>query len=487
MQSITRQSPGLMFSQSVWKMSVYCIWIFVLETSNVVPANLATDDCRALQFKLPVNNRKLVGHVIKSILVKSEIGCEANCFKEDNCMSMNLGPLEDGKHVCELSSSDHDLHPEDLKHQEEFIYRPVLNHCSSSPCPPTHRCQTGFTDKGYRCIASEKSTGDTDNKTDVDECATGNHTCHLTADCINTIGSFNCSCRSGYNGTGINCTDIDECTIGSHSCDVFANCSNTDGSYDCSCITGYNGTGYSCTDINECINGNHDCHMNANCINTAGSFNCHCKEGFTGDGRWCSDIDECVNGDHDCHLDGNCINTAGSFNCICQPGYIGDGRLCSENWKKVNTDLVCFGAEGNRHGTLVIGEHGSIYTFKLVHKTGSLTCGEDSAPKSHWGCVHPFFGDKQLLTVITYPNKTALPIAEYTRDNRNCGAFYYSYNIDGMDPNSPELVFNNLSPPLSVSIGQMFHIWYGEDLLDCTEFDNSGETCADVYAWYTTN
>ncbi|KAL9970866.1 hypothetical protein ACROYT_G023318 [Oculina patagonica] len=422
-----------MFSQSVWKLSVNSLWIFVLAASNVLQANLATDDCRALQFKLPVNNRKLEGHVIKSILVKSEIGCEAKCFEEDNCMSVNLGPLEGGKHVCELSSSDHDLHPEDLKHQEEFIYRPVLNHCSSSPCPPTHRCQTGFTDKGYRCA------------------------------------------------------DIDECTDGSHSCHVFANCSNSDGSYECSCITGYSGAGYSCTDINECINGNHDCHMNANCINTAGSFNCHCKEGFTGDGRWCSDIDECVNGDHDCHLDGNCINTAGSFNCICQPGYIGDGRLCSENWKKVNTDLVCFGAEGNRHGTLVIGEHGSIYTFKLVHKTGSLTCGEDSAPKSHWGCVHPFFGDKQLLTVITYPNKTALPIAEYTRDNRNCGAFYYSYNIDGMDPNSPELVFNNLSPPLSVSIGQMFHIWYGEDLLDCTEFDNSGETCADVYAWYTTN
>ncbi|XP_078372777.1 uncharacterized protein LOC144656430 [Oculina patagonica] len=113
--------------------------------SEIYHSTLATDDCRALQFKLPVNNRKLVGHVIKSVLVKSEIGCEAKCFKEDNCMSMNLGPLEDGKHVCELSSSDHDLHPEDLKHQEEFIYRPVLNHCSSSPCPPTYRCQTGFT------------------------------------------------------------------------------------------------------------------------------------------------------------------------------------------------------------------------------------------------------------------------------------------------------------------------------------------------------
>ncbi|KAL9970865.1 hypothetical protein ACROYT_G023317 [Oculina patagonica] len=309
---------------------------------------------------------------------------------------------------------------------------------------------------------------------DVDECANGNHTCHPAADCINAEGSFNCSCRSGYNGTDINCTDIDECTIGYHGCHVFANCSNTDGSYDCSCITGYSGTGYSCADIDECITGDHDCHLNANCINTAGSFNC-------------TYIDECINGDHDCHLNADCINTAGSFRCTCQPGYAGDGRLCSENWKKVNTDLVCFGAEGDRHGTFAMEEIGSIYTFKLVHESGSLSCGRDASKASNWGCLYAVFGDKNLLTVITYPNRTALPIAEYTRGDPSCVGFYYAYHIDGIDPNSPELVFNHLSPPLSVSIGQKFHIWYAEDLQDCNEHDNSGETCADVYAWYTTD
>ena len=64
--------------------------------------------------------------MINSILVKSELGCEASCFGDDNCMSMNIGLLEDGKHVCELSSSDHDIHPKDLKDQIDFIYRPVL-------------------------------------------------------------------------------------------------------------------------------------------------------------------------------------------------------------------------------------------------------------------------------------------------------------------------------------------------------------------------
>ena len=41
---------------------------------------------------------------------------------------------------------------------------------------------------------------------DIDECATNNGGCEQT--CINTIGSFYCSCRTGYqlDGDGFNCT-----------------------------------------------------------------------------------------------------------------------------------------------------------------------------------------------------------------------------------------------------------------------------------------
>ena len=157
-----------------------------------------------------------------------------------------------------------------------------------------------------------------------------------------------------------------------------------------------------------------------------------------------------------------------------------------ENWRKINNDFVCFGAEGNRHGTLVMRENGFIYTFKLVHRNGLLRCSPN-IPASYWGCDTNLFGDKRLLTVITYPNKTALPIAEYTRHDRFCGFRYHYYHIDGFDVNSKELLFNNLSPQLSVSIGQIFHIWYGEDLNNCSEHDNSGQTCVDVYAWYATD
>ena len=61
---------------------------------------------------------------------------------------------------------------------------------------------------------------------------------------------------------------------------------------------------------------------------------------------------------------------------------------------------------------------------------------------------------------------------------------HYSYKIEGVGVNETELRFNNLPSPISVSVGDEFQIWYGQDLKDCVENDNSGQTCADVYAWY---
>ena len=40
---------------------------------------------------------------------------------------------------------------------------------------------------------------------DLDECATSIHSCDANAYCNNTIGSHNCTCYSGYNGTGLLC------------------------------------------------------------------------------------------------------------------------------------------------------------------------------------------------------------------------------------------------------------------------------------------
>ena len=149
----------------------------------------------------------------------------------------------------------------------------------------------------------------------------------------------------------------------------------------------------------------------------------------------------------------------------------------SENWKKINTGPVCFGARDDSYGAFNITESGVIRTFKLVHLSGSIRCNHVDPP-CYWGCDNPWFGDTRLQTVLTFKNRSALLLADY---RKNCG---HSYKIEGVGVNETELRFNNLPSPISVSVGDEFQIWYGQDLTYCSEGNNSGQTCADVYAWY---
>ena len=119
-----------------------------------------------------------------------------------------------------------------------------------------------------------------------------------------------------------------------------------------------------------------------------------------------------------------------------------------------------------------------MYTFKLVHLSGSITCNPNYPP-SYWGCDHPSLGDTRLQTVITFKNRSALLLADYRK--KDC---HYSYKIEGVGVNDNELRFNNLPTPISVSVGDEFQIWFTQDLYYCSEDNNSGQTCADVYAWY---
>ena len=92
-------------------------------------------------------------------------------------------------------------------------------------------------------------------------------------------------CRDGYGATSQPgfCDDVDECASGEHTCDVNAECSNAEGGFSCECLDGFTGDGATCTDVDECADDTHDCGDRSTCANAVGSFVCECPEGTEGD------------------------------------------------------------------------------------------------------------------------------------------------------------------------------------------------------------
>ena len=94
------------------------------------------------------------------------------------------------------------------------------------------------------------------------------------------------------------------------------------------------------------------------------------------------------------------------------------------------------------------------------------------------------------MTIITDDNKRALlppgdDLEAFKRNEHECGTKKHFYSLDGTHHYSTELVFvRDLSNPLFMSRNQELQIWYGQDWKDCSENENGGKTCVDVYAWY---
>ena len=48
--------------------------------------------------------------------------CRGQCVMDSRCVSINIGAPKNYKVSCELSDSDHSLHPEDLKPRAGFTF-----------------------------------------------------------------------------------------------------------------------------------------------------------------------------------------------------------------------------------------------------------------------------------------------------------------------------------------------------------------------------
>ncbi|XP_065845268.1 uncharacterized protein [Oscarella lobularis] len=306
---------------------------------------------------------------------------------------------------------------------------------------------------------------------DVNECFSHIDNCHPDASCTDTLGSFTCTCRSGYVGDGIVCADVNECTF-DDDCHQYASCHNTPGSFECVCMVGFSGDGVACEDVNECSFRNNTCHADALCTNTEGSFKCTCRSGFAGDGVLCTDINECTSGLDDCHDFANCSNTIGSFDCLCKFGFIGDGVACSDlNECDKGLDLQC---DDLAHRCI-----NTVGGYKCVCREGysfdSRATTELSAPVcQQWGNCSNATGtfNCTCLSGLTRSGETCIDVNECnTVDGANichhfadCLNFFRSYEcqcIDGYTGNGTHCeVVSALPFPKTITVAVVFSVFF---------------------------
>ena len=136
-----------------------------------------------------------------------------------------------------------------------FIKGKLFETCQDKDECKTHAgiCKTGFT-----CMNTHGSY----NCLDTNECVNGGHACEkVISNCINLEGSYRCECAAGYQGISFEltleqtrvslknyskeryikqgCKDIDECLIGEHNCKASSTCVNSVGSFTCTCNDGF--------------------------------------------------------------------------------------------------------------------------------------------------------------------------------------------------------------------------------------------------------
>ncbi|XP_050973184.1 neurogenic locus notch homolog protein 1 isoform X2 [Labeo rohita] len=190
--------------------------------------------------------------------------------------------------------------------------------CISNPCKMGAQCETNPIDGKFICTCPSGYKGRTCVE-DIDECVIGTNPCENGGLCINTEGSFTCTCALGPFCTD----DVDECRLQPNACQNGGTCHNVHNGYNCVCVNGWSGPDCS-ENIDDCAA--EPCTAGSTCIDRVASFVCSCPPGKTG--LLCHVDDACIS--NPCKMGAQCETNPinGKFICTCPSGY--KGKTCAE-------------------------------------------------------------------------------------------------------------------------------------------------------------
>ena len=154
-----------------------------------------------------------------------------------------------------------------------------------------YNCPAGFiiSDDLKECVCPQGRVDIDGICADINECTDETHACGENSACVNTSGSYQCVCESGYafeSPDNLQCAEVDECADATDDCGASALCANTEGGFVCGnqCPSGFipNADRSECVEANPCPagetrdqNGNCMCDPQTRFINTGFGGACH--------------------------------------------------------------------------------------------------------------------------------------------------------------------------------------------------------------------
>ncbi|XP_017074068.1 multiple epidermal growth factor-like domains protein 6 [Drosophila eugracilis] len=245
--------------------------------------------------------------------------------------------------INECAEFDDDDRPRYCEHKCENLIGSYICHCPEGyHLLDDHQSCASNTkkpSKQTKCPSGFERTADGSQCQDINECIslTNPHNCQQ--ECINAIGSFNCSCIAGYHLM----SDMKSCELDAieKPPETVLQCSHfiQDGNR-CSCPRGLkliNNT--TCVDPCEIENNGceHICH-------TSTGGQCSCRNGFSinANGKSCDDVDECLVNNGGC--DQLCLNIPGLYMCKCDSDseLLQDQKTCQKKIPTVSPMILFY-------------------------------------------------------------------------------------------------------------------------------------------------